>query len=83
MGVDLLEVPKDLRVTLFLRCLTGGICNILYFTSIQLIEVSKASVLFWTTPMFTAIFCYIFLKEQISKYDWGAIVLIFIGVVII
>ena len=82
-GHDHMEVPKDLRVTVLLRAITGfgGLAG--YFTATKFTNLSKATVLFWTNPIFTALYARIFLKEQISCYDWVAILLAFFGVVLL
>lgn len=41
------------------------------------------SVFFWTCPMFTAIFGSLYLKEVLTHYDWAAVVLAFVGIVMI
>lgn len=63
MGYDHMAVPKDLRVTVYLRALAGfgGLAGL--YTSIKFTTLSKASVLFWTNPIFTAVYARIFLKE--------------------
>ena len=78
-----IDVPKHLRQAVLLRGVTGCIANLLYTYSIQLIDLSKASMLFWTNPMVTAIMAYFFLKEKISVYDWVSIVTTIIGIIII
>ena len=82
-GHDHMEVPKDLRVTVMLRAITGfgGIAG--YFTATKLTSLSKATVLYWMNPIFTALYARIFLKEKLSYYDWAAIFLSFGGVVLL
>ena len=62
-GRDHMEVPKNLRVTVFLRAVAGfgGLAG--QFTAIKLTNVTKATVLFWINPIFTALYARIFLKE--------------------
>ena len=66
-----------------MRGLTGFSANMMYIGSIQLIEMSKAVVLFWTNPMVTAIMAWLFLKEKITTYDWAAISVAIAGVCVI
>ena len=82
-GHDHMEVPQDLRVTVLLRAVTGfgGIAG--YFTATKLTSLSKATVLYWMNPIFTALYARIFLKETLSCYDWAAIFLAFAGVVLL
>lgn len=83
-GVEpLLDIPKEVRSTIVLRGIAGFTGNILYYTAISLIELSKAAVLFWTNPMFSALTAYIFLRESISFFDWCSILFSFIGVIVI
>lgn len=80
---DPYAVPQGLRITLILRCLTGFIGISAYYLAIQYTDLSKAAVLYWTNPMFTAVISYIWLKESLSLIDWGAILASFSGIIII
>jgi len=61
-----------------------GFCGITgYFLSIQLVDFSKAAVLYWTNPMITALISYFWLREAISFFDWVAILCSFTGIIII
>ena len=82
-GSDHMDVPKELRTTIFCRALTGFIGMSGLFTGIQLTSMSKAVVLFNVNPIFVAIFARIFLGEKISYFDWVAIVLAFFGIVLL
>jgi len=46
-------------------------------------SLTKATILFWTNPIFVALYSRIFLKERLSIFDWVAIFLAFIGVVLL
>jgi drug/metabolite transporter (DMT)-like permease len=52
-------------------------------TSIQLLELSKAAVIFWTNPMIIAVIAYLTLKERLTKFDVLAIILAFFGILLI
>ena len=80
---DHMCIPSDLRVTVFLRGLTGFMGLAGLFTAIRYTTLSKASILFWTNPIFTALYARIFLKESISYYDWASIFLMFFGVILL
>ena len=82
-GQDQLAVPKETRVTLFMRAVVGfgGVSG--YYTAIKMTSLSRASVLFFTYPLFTAINARLFLGESISYYDWVAIIFAFIGIVML
>ena len=83
MKKDLLDVPKDLRLTLLVRGVFGVLGHIFLITSLYFLEISEAAVIFWIHPMMIAIFANIALKESITKYDWIAIFLAFIGIFLI
>jgi drug/metabolite transporter (DMT)-like permease len=53
---------------LALRGLFGGIAVLCYFTAIQHLDVSIATLLNFCSPVFTALFAMIFLREQVG---WG------------
>ena len=80
---DQFNVPDGIRVTFVLRCITSFLGTLGYFMAIQFIDLSKASVLYWTNPMFTAVISYLWLKESLSLIDWGAILASFCGILII
>ena len=82
-GHDYMGIPKNLRTTMFLRALFGfgGFTGL--YTSLKLTSLSKASMLFFTNPIITAVYARIFLKEKISYYDWVAIFCAFFGVILL
>lgn len=47
-----------------------------------MIALTKSSMIYWTIPIFTAIFANIHLKERITSLDWIAVFLAFAGIVI-
>ena len=80
---DPYAVPQGLRMTLILRNITGFIGITGYYLAIQYTDLSKAAVLYWTNPMFTAVIAYIWLKETLTLIDWAAIFTSFAGIIII
>ena len=48
-----------------------------------MIPLWKATLLFYTNPMFVALFACLVLREKVTKYDLGGVVLTFVGVVIL
>ena len=80
---DIYKVPDGLRITFVLRNITGFLGITLYFVAIQYVDLSKAAVLYWTNPMFTAVVAYFALNETLSLADWGAIFLSFMGILVI
>jgi len=79
-GGDHMETKKELRLTILLRGVTGFIGLACLFTAIQLTSLSKASCLFWSNPIFTALYSRFFLSEKLSNFDWVAIFVCFFGV---
>ena len=47
-----------------------------------MIALTKASLIYWTCPIFTAIFAGVHLRERITQYDWVAAFLAFFGIVL-
>lgn len=80
---DPFAVPQGLRYTLILRNLAGFIGITGYYLAIQYTDLSKAAVLYWTNPMFTALISSIWLKEMLSLIDWAAIFISFAGIIVI
>jgi drug/metabolite transporter (DMT)-like permease len=75
-------VPKKFRTTLVLRGIVGIFSNAFQITSIKIIALTKASLIYWTCPIFTAIFAGYHLNEKITPYDWSAAFIAFIGIII-
>jgi hypothetical protein len=67
-GTNIFDIAEEHRNPLIIRAITGSVANIL----------SRAAVLFWTNPIFTAYS----LKEKISPYDWGAIIFMLLGILV-
>ena len=83
LKADLFPLPKEVRATYILRCVVGMMCNLTFLFSLQFIPFAKASVLFWTAPVFIALFAFVYLGEQLSKYDWAAVFVAFVGLLMI
>jgi drug/metabolite transporter (DMT)-like permease len=52
-----------------------------YYLAIKYTDLSKAAVLYWTNPMFTAAITYIWIKESLYLVDWIAIFVSFLGII--
>jgi len=83
LKVDFFPIPKEVRTVYILRCVIGMMCNLSFLISLQYIPFSKASVLFWTSPVFTALLSKYYLNEILSIFDWIAVIVAFIGLLII
>ncbi len=61
----------------------GGLAFLLYFTGIKLTTSGRAAFLHKTLPIYTVILAFLFLKERITKKQVLAIVLMFIGTIVL
>lgn len=68
---------------LFFRGFMGFVALLAFFYNIAHISLGDAMTYSKTSPIFTAIFAWIFLQERLSLKAWGAIFLGFIGIVFI
>ncbi len=68
---------------LFFRGLMGFLALLAFFYNIAYISLADAMTFSKTSPIFTAFFAYLFLKEKMSIYGWVALFIGFIGIVLI
>ena len=68
---------------LFFRGLMGFLALLAFFYNIAYISLADAMTFSKTSPIFTAFFAYLFLKEKMSIYGWIALFIGFIGIVFI
>jgi len=68
---------------LFFRGFMGFVALLAFFYNIAHISLADAMTFSKTSPIFTAIFAYIFLKEELSKWAWFAVFIGFIGIIFI
>lgn len=68
---------------LFFRGFMGFIAVLAFFYNIAHIPLGDAMTFSKTSPIFTAIFAWLFLSEKLSLKAWGAIGIGFIGIVFI
>ncbi|MDF1882212.1 DMT family transporter [Sulfurimonas sp. MAG313] len=68
---------------LFFRGFIGFIALLAFFYNIAHISLADAMTFAKTAPIFTAFFAYIFLKEKLNIYGWIALIVGFIGIVLI
>jgi drug/metabolite transporter (DMT)-like permease len=71
------------RFEWFIRGLVGSIAMVTFYLSIQLSTISRAALLCNTSPIFVAIFGYLFFKEKIRNSDVLSLLICFIGVIFI
>lgn len=67
----------------FWRNFMGLASMLLYFFSLHLLPLADAVVIFFTNPLFITLFSMLLLKEQVGRRRWVAIVIGFIGVIIV
>eukprot|EP00347_Sterkiella_histriomuscorum_P016511 403352903 len=82
LKVDPIFVKKEHRLTIILRGVIGVSSNTFSITSLLFIPLTKSSMIYWTLPIFTAIFARVFLNEKLTKYDWIATILAFVGILV-
>jgi len=89
-SVMLIYVLKDFKLTinkqavlLITRGLLGAVGLLAYFYSIANMPLSEATTFSKTSPIFTVIFAYLFLKEKLNFYSIVAIITGFVGIAFI
>ena len=87
VGLSLLHTPLQgvggKPWLLFFRGFVGFLALLCFFYDIAHIPLGEAMTYSKTSPIWTAIFAYIFLKERLSRLAWIAIVVGFVGIVLI
>ena len=68
---------------LFFRGLMGFVALLAFFYNIAHISLGDAMTYSKTSPIFTALFAWLFLHEKLSLKGWGAVLLGFVGIVFI
>lgn len=68
---------------LFFRGLMGFLALLAFFYNIAHISLADAMTFSKTSPIFTAFFAYLFLKEKMGIYGWIALFIGFAGIVLI
>lgn len=61
----------------------GAIGLLLTFGATQILPISNATVLFFTATLMVPVLAFIFLKEQIGPYRWGAVVVGMLGALMV
>jgi drug/metabolite transporter (DMT)-like permease len=68
---------------LFFRGFVGFLALLMFFYNIAHISIAEAMTFSKTSPIFTAIFAYLFIKESLSLKSWIGILIGFIGILFI
>jgi drug/metabolite transporter (DMT)-like permease len=78
--VPLVVVRRDL---LAVRGLLGGIAVLIYFVGIERLPVGTATLFNYTSPVFTSVFSWLLLGEQLPFGSIGAMGIALVGVVMV
>jgi len=82
-GVFVMDVPKEYRNIIVFRALIGYVGIQGLWASVKYMPVSTASCIFFTLPIWSALYAFVFIKEKLSWYDIVLLISAFIGVLII
>ena len=74
---------KDLGILVALSVFTAFLANIMYYYILKDHESSIISALIYSSPVFTLVIAYLFLKERLDIYGFSGVLAIIIGVVLI
>ncbi len=69
---------KDAKI-LWIRSATGAVGIVCYFTALQGTSSSNANLLYSTSPMFVALFAWLFFRTKVVKAELAGIFLILLG----
>ena len=72
-------VIKKFHIRGFYEVLTA----LFFFTALILLPISEVYTLLMTNPFFVTIFAFLFLKEKVGIRRWAAVIIGFIGVVVV
>lgn len=75
--------PKDIPLFLALGLVSILFFTCCYFTAIRLMTMSTAAILLYTSPIWVMVLAIIFLKEKITPQKVIALILAFIGCVLV
>jgi drug/metabolite transporter (DMT)-like permease len=53
-----------------------------YYLALEFTDLSKATTLYWTNPVFTAVIAYFVINESLNFIDWVAIFVSFFGILV-
>ena len=66
-----------------IRSLTGGLGMMCNFYAVDHMDISDASMLNKLSPFFAVVFSALLLKEKANKYEWGAVIAAFTGMLFV
>jgi drug/metabolite transporter (DMT)-like permease len=74
---------KDLGILVALSVFTAFLANIMYYYILKDHESSIISALIYSSPVFTLVIAYLFLKERLDIYGFSGVLAIIVGVILI
>lgn len=87
IAFSLAKVPSKSRGgkpwLLFFRGFIGFSALLLFFYNITVMSLADAMTFSKTSPIFTAVFAFLFLKEELHRRAWGAVLLGFLGMILV
>ena len=89
LGLYLIIFEKKNLIGIFkikkfhIRGLYEVLTAIFFFTALIYLPISEVYTLLMTNPFFVTIFAFLFLKEKVGIRRWGAVIIGFIGVLVV
>ena len=80
---DILSIPSNMQFPLFMRVLLGFTSDVFLFLAFMYTSYSKAICIFFTNPLMIPLFAKCMLNEPVLKVDILAIVIGFVGMLMI
>ena len=74
---------RDLLIILAIGLFSGFLGNVLYLQVLKDNNTSIISALIYSSPVFTLIISYLFLKERLNMYGLLGVITIIIGVILV
>jgi drug/metabolite transporter (DMT)-like permease len=68
---------------LVLRSVVGTVSLVVTFRAFNALPMADAQALFFTASLFIPVMGYVFLKERVGPYRWGAVIVGFLGMLVI
>src|SRR5687768_4630932 len=65
-----------------LRALSGTVSMFFLFSAVTMIPLADVTAIIFTAPMFITVLAMVFLGERIHRYRWTALIVGFVGVLI-
>ena len=81
--INKIKILGNNRKLLLIRGVLGVTSMIFFFQSIKYLDLGVSVSVRYTSPIFATIFAMFFLKEKVNIFQWGFLLISFIGVVII